>query len=118
MADKSIQRVRAYLSSLDRFPHNFSVTVGISVVAAALGMFYPYLFARIVDHYQARNVSGFMTYMAALLALQLAQMTLTLWANLVRRRYDLFANVPIILRFYEKVQSLPMVLFRKFMHTG
>lgn len=118
MISNSYRPVVKYLSSLDSFWHNFAFTVTLSIIASGMGLLYPYLFQRIVHDFNVRNVSGFLTFVAALLAVQLAQTSIVVWTNLVRRRFDLFANVPVILRFYEKVQSLPMAVFKKFLHTG
>ena len=118
MLSPSYKRVVAYLSSLESFRDNFALTVTLSVIASALGLLYPYLFQGIVRDFNLRDISGFLIFVVALLTIQLVQTSISVWTNLVRRRFDLFANVPIILKFYEKVQSLPMPTFKKFMHTG
>jgi ABC-type multidrug transport system fused ATPase/permease subunit len=114
----SYGRVVKYLSSLDSFRNNFVFTVVLSVVASGLGLLYPLLFQSIVADYNKRDVTGFLWVITALMAVQLAQTSITIWTNMARRRFDLFANAPVILNFYEKVQSLPMAVFKKFMHTG
>lgn len=114
----SYKRAIEYLSSLESFRYNFAFTVTVSVSASALGLLYPLLFQHIVGEFRDRNVFGFLMFVASLMAVQLVQTTLTVWTSLVRRRFDLFANGPVILRFYDKIQSLPMVAFKKFMHTG
>jgi ABC-type multidrug transport system fused ATPase/permease subunit len=118
MPSSSYKRVVKYLSSLDSFRHNFAFTVTLSVLASALGLLYPYLFQHIVSNFSGRHLTGFLTFVSALLAVQLAQTSITVWTSLARRRFDLFANGPVILRFYDKIQSLPMAVFKKFMHTG
>jgi ABC-type multidrug transport system fused ATPase/permease subunit len=114
----SYGRVVKYLSSLDSFRNNFIFTVVLSVVASGLGLLYPILFQNIVADYKSRNVAGFLWVIVALMGVQLAQTSISIWTNMARRRFDLFANAPVILNFYEKVQSLPMAVFKKFMHTG
>ncbi|MGZ5440675.1 MAG: ABC transporter ATP-binding protein [Thermoanaerobaculia bacterium] len=114
----SYRRIVKYLSSLESFKHNFALTVTLSIIASGLGLAYPYLFKRIVEDYQGRNVTGFFLVIGALMGVQLAQTSISIWTNMARRRFDLRANKPVILNFYEKVQSLPMAVFKKFMHTG
>lgn len=118
MSAQTWNNITSYLGSLDKFKQNFLFTVVVSMVASGLGLIYPFLFGRIVEHFQGRHVAGFMVFVGWLLALQIIQTSLAVWTGLVRRRFDLFANRPVILNFYDKVQSLPMVVFKKFIHTG
>ncbi|HYC89704.1 MAG TPA: ABC transporter ATP-binding protein [Thermoanaerobaculia bacterium] len=118
MPSTSYKRVVKYLSSLESFRNNFTFTVSLSICASLLGLLYPVLFKNIVGSFNERNMAGFLTFVGALLGVQLVQTSISVWTSLTRRRFDLFANGPVIMNFYEKVQSLPMAVFKKFMHTG
>jgi ABC-type multidrug transport system fused ATPase/permease subunit len=115
---QSYKNIAAYLSSLEAFRRNFFVTVSLSLVASASGLSYPYVFGRIVADFHERKAAAFVLFVCALVLLQIVQTSLTSWTSLIRREFDLFANRPIILRFYNKVLSLPMAIFKRFMHTG
>lgn len=114
----TIQQVRTYLGSLANFPANFTTILLLSTAASALGLAYPALFASLLDGFQQGDPAAFIGALALVVGLQLLQSLVMVATSHLRRRFDLFANRPVILGFYAKVQSLPLATFRRFMHTG
>lgn len=113
-----LDRIRGYLGSLQNFPTNFAAIVTLSVTASALGVFYPPLFSRLVERFGAGDAHGVVLALLSVVGLQIGQTLIAVGTSYLRRTFDLFANRPVILRFYEKVQSLPLASFRRYMNTG
>ncbi|MES2669321.1 MAG: ABC transporter ATP-binding protein [Pseudomonadota bacterium] len=115
---KNYAQIRTYLKSLKNFPVNFTTIVLLSTLASGLGLLYPKLFLRMIEKFQSSDVEGFAVAVAIVVGLQIFQNLIMSVVGFLRRRFDLFANRPVIMDFYEKVQSLPLSAFRRYMNTG
>lgn len=115
---KNYAQIRTYLKSLKNFPVNFTAIVLLSTLASGLGLLYPKLFLGMIEKFQKEDIKGFAVAVAVVVGLQIFQNLIMACVGFLRRRFDLFANRPVIMAFYEKVQSLPLSAFRRYMNTG
>ena len=115
---KNYAQIRTYLKSLKNFPVNFTTIVLLSTLASGLGLLYPKLFMGMIEKFQKSDIEGFAVAVAIVVGLQIFQNLIMSVVGFLRRRFDLFANRPVIMDFYEKVQSLPLSAFRRYMNTG
>lgn len=115
---KNYAQIRQYLKSLKNFPVNFTSIVVLSTIASGLGLLYPKLFSSMIENFQQSDVRGFVVALALVVGLQVSQNLISSFTGFLRRRFDLFANRPVIMDFYNKVQSLPLSAFRRYMNTG
>ncbi len=115
---KNYAQIRTYLKSLKNFPVNFTTIVLLSTLASGLGLLYPKLFLGMIEKFQKTDIEGFAVAVAIVVGLQIFQNLIMSFVGFLRRRFDLFANRPVIMDFYGKVQSLPLSAFRRYMNTG
>lgn len=114
----SIRPVLAHLKGLQSFKSNYILLLILAGLSSASNLAFPALFARTITAFHAKLLGQMTWALAMLFCLQESQTLLDLAATQVRSRFSTVANQDIVEGFYHKIQSLPMVTFKKFQHTG
>lgn len=117
-ASFSIKPIYNHLKSLKSIKLNYTSIIILSSLSAVANLVIPSIFSRIINGFQEHNGINILIFIALLFLVQEFQTILDLRSNYIRSKFSSVSNQDIISQFYNKIQSLPMIVFKKFQHTG